>query len=137
MLRARHDAQAAGAAGIGARRVRRFHAVRSNLEAREEPELAVVVVRDATHLEDIVRTDRDAVALALAARAVDERRELAGRRFAVLARSPGVARGSPRLFGVSTTGHVQPNEQTYSAIPLSTRIVKPLFPGTSKLEPAA
>gem|GEM_PF-6049116 len=35
-----------------------------------------------------------------------------------------------------TTSHQLINEQMYSAIPLATSIVKPLFAGTSKYSPA-
>jgi hypothetical protein len=58
--------------------------MRRRLEAAEKAQCSVVRVVDAADLEDRVGADLDAVALALAASAVDDRAPAPGRRSALL-----------------------------------------------------
>jgi hypothetical protein len=95
-LRAGGDALSAGLARGHTRRVRRHPAVREALQLREDAQSRKVGVVDATDLEHVVRTDLDAVRLALALRSIDDGRELP--RLGATLGGSCHASGMPRRF---------------------------------------
>ncbi len=105
MLRARDDAEPAGLTRGRARRVGALPAMRADLQAREEAERGIVGVVDAPHLEDVVRAHLDAVALALAARTVDDRTPRARHGATLLARTIRMRGRAPRLRRFDACGH--------------------------------
>src|ERR1700679_4026750 len=82
VLGAGGDAKAAGVALIGAHRESLFVAVERGFQAAHEGEFAALLLRQLGDLEDAVGADADAILLALAAVAVDHRRDDAGRLLA-------------------------------------------------------
>src|SRR6478735_5514697 len=92
-LGAGDDAEPAGAARLGVRRVGGEPAVDGTLQLGENTELREVGRVDDANLEDVVRADAYAVVFAFAAAPVDHRPERAGRGAAVEAGAIGVFGG--------------------------------------------
>ena len=100
LLGTRDDAEAAGSASVGVRRVRALAAVGDALEASQNREPREVGVVDAAHLEHTVGADVNAVALPFAARAIDDGMEPPGLGPALFARTIRMSRGLTRLLGL-------------------------------------
>jgi hypothetical protein len=78
--------------------------VHAALQLAEERKAREVLVVDAAHLEDVVRADLDAIALALAAAAIDFDAPSTGRCPALLAGPRRMLRRPPGLLGVELVG---------------------------------
>src|SRR5262249_41844022 len=100
-FRTGNDAEPAGLARVGTRRVRRPLAMGQHLETRQPRQRPVVGVVDAPHLEDVVGTDVDAIVLGLAAAVVDPRPAAPGRGFALGARPVRMGGRAPRFLDVA------------------------------------
>lgn len=97
VLGAGDDAQAAGAAGIGVRCVRGLTPMCDHLQLRGERERSEVGVVHASHQEDVVGADVDAVPLAFASSVIDDRDPSPGFGIAPFAGAVGVL-GRPALL---------------------------------------
>src|SRR5262245_59621224 len=97
MFGTRHDTQAAGLAGIDARRVRRALAVGPEFESRQCGKGPVLSFVDDTDLEHRIGTDCDAISFTFAARAVDFRLVGVRRGHTLLARPSRMTCGLLRL----------------------------------------
>jgi hypothetical protein len=110
-FRAGDDAEATGAAGVGVGGVGGEAAVDNALEFGEHGEGGEVGVVDASDLEDVVGADVEAVALALAAFAVDHGAKEARGGAAVVAGASGVGGGTAGLVLVEAHGAIFSREE--------------------------